>query len=275
MAPRRGEPAGNAAIIAGMVPPEADLVLTPELSLTGYDLRDGVHEAGVSLEDRDTLPGLFSAFAGQRSAIALGVVEHGRDGIPYNAAAVVGAGRLLHTHRKVYLPTYGLFDEGRYFGRGERVECVVLPGGWRVAVLVCEDLWHPALPYLAALDGAHLLAVMAAAPGRGAVEGGPGGATFASTAAWDELVRVTARTHGIYVALCNRTGVEDGVTFAGRSLIVGPDGAVLAQSPAEGEHRLDAVLSLAELARARRPFAHARDEDVSILLRGLSRLSTR
>ena len=239
--------------------------------MTGYDLRDATHDVGLPLMRGGDPPALLAELASGPSRIAIGLVERGADAIPYNAAAVLGEGRVLHVHRKLYLPTYGLFDEGRYFGRGNSVQAFELPGGWRVAVLICEDLWHPALPYLAALDDVHLLAVMAAAPGRGVLEGGTGGATFASSTAWDELVRVTARTHAIYVALCNRTGVEDGVTFAGRSVIVGPDGAVLAQALCAEECRLEAVLTLSELARARRPFAHRRDEDVSILLRALSR----
>lgn len=268
-APRREALAENAGTIAQRAA-DADLFVTPELSLTGYDLRDAVHDLAITLDPAARLPAGMEALAAGDSAVTVGLVEKGEDGIPYNSAVALASGRILHRHRKIYLPTYGLFDEGRYFGRGQDLECFEV-NGWRVAILICEDLWHPVLPYLAALAGARLIVVMAAAPGRGVLEGGDDGATFASDTAWTDLVRVTARTHGVYVALCNRVGVEDGVTFAGGSQIAGPDGRLLARAPSKGEHRIDAVLSMDELARARRPFAHVRDENVGLVVRALLR----
>jgi NAD+ synthase (glutamine-hydrolysing) len=268
-APRREALAENAGNILQRAV-DADLIVTPELSLTGYDLRDAVHDLAITLDRAAGLPAVLDALAAGDRTLTVGLVEKGEDGIPYNSAVALGSGRILHRHRKIYLPTYGLFDEGRYFGRGTGLECFEV-NGWRVAILICEDLWHPALPYLAALAGAGLIVVMAAAPGRGVFEGGDDGATFASHTAWTDLVRVTARTHGLYVALCNRVGVEDGVTFAGGSQIAGPDGRLLARAPSNGEHRIDAVLTRDELARARRPFAHARDENAELVLRALLR----
>lgn len=246
----------------------ADLGVTPELSLTGYDVRDAVHDLALPISVGAPLPAPLGSL-GSGPALVLGLVECGDDAIPYNTAIVVADGVVRHRHRKVYLPTYGMFDEGRWFGRGGVVELTTV-NGWRVAVLVCEDLWHPALVYIAAMAGADLLVVPAAAPGRGVVEGGPEGGLFASAVAWYELVRVSARAHGMYVVLANRTGVEDGITFAGGSLIAAPDGSILAAAGDGGPERIDAVLEPAELARARRPFAHRRDEDPRILARALA-----
>lgn len=253
---------------------DADLIVTPELSLTGYDLRDAAHDVALPIEPGAPPPGGLVELTGDgRPAILAGLVELGRDGVPYNTAVVLADGRVAHVHRKIYPPTYGLFDEGRWFGRGHRVETCVLDG-WRIAVLVCEDFWHPSLVYLAALAGAAVLIVPAAAPGRGVLEGEPEGPLFSSALAWYELARVSARTHGIYVVLANRVGVENGVTFAGGSMVVGPDGTVLAAAPDDGTARIDVTLDPAEIARARRPYAHIRDEDPRILVDGVARLGT-
>jgi len=264
--------AANVAAIASAAR-AADLIVTPELSLTGYDVRDAVHDLAIAIEPGAAPPLQLEPLAGESTPeVIVGLVEAGGDGIPYNTAILLGGGRIRHFHRKIYPPTYGLFDEGRFFGRGQMLDTFELAGGWRAALLVCEDLWHPALTYLAAMSGADLLIVAAAAPGRGVVEGGPDGSAFASSLAWNELVSVTARTYGVYVALSNRVGSEDGVTFAGGSRIVGPDGAVLVSAADTGEHRLELVLEPAELARARQPYAHLRDDDPRFLARALGRL---
>jgi predicted amidohydrolase len=193
---------------------DADLVLLPELALTGYDVRDRVHE--------------------------------------------------------LYLPTYGMFDEGRYFGRGRRVAAF----RYRplcLGVLICEDFWHPSLCYLLACQNIDVLLVPAAAPGRD-VRPDNGGTPFGSTAIWERIARVTAQLFGIYVALCNRAGVEGGVTFAGGSLVVGPNGDVLAAAPDPDELVLEVTLDRSAIASARRPYSHLRDEDPHIVLHELQRL---
>jgi predicted amidohydrolase len=270
-APVLGDIAANVEAIAAAAR-GADLIVTPELSLTGYDVRDAVHDLSLHIAPGEAQPQLAPLAEKTTSETIVGLVEAGGNGIPYNVAVLLGGGRIRHSHRKIYLPTYGLFDEGRFFGRGETLETIELAGGWRGAILVCEDLWHPALTYLAAMSGADVLIVPAAAPGRGVVEGGPDGGTFASSRAWNELVSVTARTYGVYVVLSNRVGVEEGVTFAGGSRIVGPDGAVLVTAADTGEQRIEFVLEPAELARARQPYAHLRDEDPRFLVRALGRL---
>lgn len=246
----------------------ADVVLTPELSLTGYDVGDDAAELGIALDAGAPLPEALH----DASDVVVGLVDMGADGVPYNAAVHVRGGSVLFRHRKVYLPTYGMFDEGRFFGRGDRVEAYDLGGGWRAALLVCEDFWHPALTYLAAIQGVHLLMIQAAGPGRGVWTGSADGGRFRSTEAWTRIARTAAHVYGIYVALANRVGAEGGVVFAGESLIVGPTGEVLAQAPSEGEAVIAAELSLDEVARARRPFAHARDEDPRLVYRMLTRI---
>lgn len=282
LAPRLRDPVTNLRrILEGAAAAEADLVLTPELSLTGYDLRDDAASLAVPLAPGETLrlgpreggPDEQSAQLDARELpghLVLGLVERGPGGLPFNAMVALREGRVAFVHRKIYLPTYGMFEEGRWFGRGERVEPFPLGRGWRAGFLVCEDLWHPALPYLYATLGVNVLLVQAAAPGRGAWEGGEAG-RFASWDTWIRIVRTTAELLGVYVALCNRNGVEGGITFAGGSLVVGPDGEVLARA-AHGEATLTAELRLEEVARSRRPYSHARDEDPRLVLRILRRV---
>lgn len=247
---------------------ELDLLLTPELSLTGYGLGDDVHALAVDLDDPAAVP---DALLEARPAVVTGWVERGARGIPYNTAVLSEGGRIRHRHRKIYLPTYGMFDEGRFFGRGDRVDAAEIAAGWRVGILICEDFWHPALVYLLAVQRIDLLLVQAAAPGRGVWEAGESGGIFASSEVWTRMARTTAQTHGIYVALANRVGAEDGFIFAGGSVIVGPSGEPLAAAE-DDETLLTAELSLDEVERARRPYAHARDEDPHLVLRELARL---
>jgi predicted amidohydrolase len=265
-APRLRAPAENLATIVA-AGGELDLLLTPELSLTGYDVGDAAHHYAVPLTLDEPLPYAASA---TEAALVVGLIEQGADGVPYNAAALVADGVVRFRHRKLYLPTYGMFDEARYFGRGTELDTFEL-NGWRFGLLVCEDFWHPGLIYALAAAGIDALLVCAAAPGRGVWEGGADGSIFASTRVWERIARTTAQLYGIYVALANRSGVEGAVTFAGGSVVVGPDGEPMAHADHEPA-LLSATLDRAALRAARRPYAHARDDDPRIVQRALGRL---
>jgi predicted amidohydrolase len=270
LAPALGDADANLARIAAAQADAAadgvDLLVTPELSMTGYDVRDAVHSLALPESD-EPFPGLAGG-----PDVVVGCIERDAGFVPYNAALHLRGGRVLHRHRKVYLPTYGMFDEGRWFGRGGAVRAYDAGGGWRMGMLVCEDLWHPALGWLLAAQGAHLLVVQSAAAGRGSVAGGANGGRFASWDAWEHLARAAAIACGVYVALANRVGVEGPLCFAGGSMIVAPDGAVLARADDLGEDRITAVLSLDAVAAARRPYAHARDDDPRLVARELARI---
>jgi predicted amidohydrolase len=244
------------------------LLVTPELSLTGYDLRDRTHEVALPLD-----PSPFDDLADGPDMV-VGVVERDPSFVPFNTAVHLRGGEVLHRHRKVYLPTYGMFDEGRFFGAGDRARTYALGGGWRAGLLVCEDLWHPALAYLLALGGAHLLVVQTAAAGRGTWAGAEGGGTgrFASWAAWEHLARAAAVAYGVYVVLANRVGVEGSCVYAGGSLVVAPDGTVAARADDLAPDRITVDAHLAAVAAARRPFAHLRDEDPHLVQRELALL---
>jgi predicted amidohydrolase len=251
----------------------ADLFLTPELSLTGYDVRDAAPALATPLQNGHELSGRtdLAPLRSVAGTVVTGLIEAAPDGAVYNAAVALENGRVRHVHRKIYLPTYGMFDEARYFASGRTLRPAEI-AGWRVGILVCEDFWHPGLTYALAAAGIDALLVLAAGPGRGVWEGGDHG-DFASSDTWERIARSTAQLYGIYVALANRVGVEGGVTFAGGSVIVAPDGAVLARAPSHEETVLHATLSRAVLHRSRNPYFHGRDDDPGLVLRELARVA--
>jgi predicted amidohydrolase len=271
VAPSLGDVGANRKRLEDGADASVDLVVFPELSLTGYSL--GNRSQGVA---RSLSEGLPLSLESDGPAVAYGLVERGEDHLVYNAGVVQRGSRLLLRHRKVYLPTYGMYEEGRHFAPGRSGPRVVeLIPGWRVGLLVCEELWHPSMAYLAALQGADLLLVLAAPGGRGdpadddLVEGAT---AFGSNAPWELLARTTAFVHGIYLVLANRVGVEHGVAFSGGSLIVDPSGKVVARASEEAEDTLEATLDRTRLREARHPFSHLRDEDPGLLHRELERL---
>ena len=269
LAPILRDPDANATRIAAAArEAAADLLLTPELSLTGYDLGDDA--ALLAAHVRPGEPAAFAPALADAPDVVVGLPELGGDGVIYNTAVHVRSGRVLHRHRKRYLPAWGAFDEMRWFGRGARVEPYDAGEGWRVCQLLCEDFWHPALSYLMAVRGVNLLLVAAAAPGRGVMRA-EGDALFATTPVWERMARTTAQMYGMYIALANRVGVEGGVTFAGGSAIIGPDGEVLARAGEAEDALLTAELSLEQVGRNRRAFANVTDEDPNWMLDELKR----
>lgn len=257
----------RSAVEAAVRDAEADVVLFPELALTGYCLGHRARELGIPLGDASPL-----SLPEDGPVAVLGLVERGEDHLTYNAAVAARGGRVLATHRKIYLPTYGTYDEGRVFAPGRRsVRTFPIAPGWSAGILVCEDFWHPALAYLVALQGADLLLVMSAAPGRRVADTGRGPG-FASVESWELIARSTAMLYGMYVAVCNRVGAEDGVTFAGGSTVTAPTGTIVARAPHATPARLEVTLERERVARARHPFSHLRDEDPAITLHTLERI---
>lgn len=267
-APRPGDVPGNLREMRRSLndAPSGALVAFPELALTGYDL--GMRARDMALAE-NAPPPLRPAHP--ETTVVLGFPEEAADGRIYNAAGAASTSGWLIRHRKRYLPTYGMFDEGRIFAPGVAGPRIFHPHpDWPAALLICEELWHPALAYLAALRGARLLVVLAAAPGRGSPSDPEDpGARFGSRLAWRLLARTAALTNGIYVALVNRCGVEGGVVFAGGSMVVTPDGSVAAEGSESGPDVVEATLDAESVLAARRPWSHLRDEDPALVVREL------
>ena len=245
-----------------------DLVVFPELSLTGYALRDLVPSVAVR---RDAPETKRLAELSRDVAIVAGLVEEADDCRFYNAATYFDRGELAHVHRKVYLPTYGMFDEQRYFARGDRVRAFDTRFG-RVAMLVCEDLWHPSTAYLAALDGATAILCPSSSPLRGVSEGASAddNARF-----WEMLNGFYAQTFGLYVIYANRVGFEDGVGFWGGSEIVDPFGQRLAKARYYEADFAAATVSHGAVRRKRLAAPLLRDEDLDLTINELLRIRGR
>ncbi len=271
VAPALGDIQANRHRLERDADTSVDLVVFPELSLTGYSLGSRSQEVAQNLWEGPPL-----SLDPDGPAVAYGLVERGEDHLVYNAGVVQRGSHLLLRHRKVYLPTYGMYEEGRHFAPGRSGPRVVeLIPGWRVGLLVCEELWHPSLAYLAALQGVDMLLVLAAPGGRGEPTESDlteGVVRFGSNAPWELLARTTAFVHGVYVVLANRVGVEHGVAFSGGSLIVDPGGEVIARASDEAEDTLETTLDRTRIREARHPFSHLRDEDPGLLHRELEQL---
>ena len=233
-------------------PPE--LVVAPETALTGYFLEGGVRDLAITSDQ------LFEDLSKQHQEsgapsldVALGFYEvHGNRF--YNSALYATLGGpdsgLRHVHRKIFLPTYGVFDEERFVEAGRSVQAFDTRWG-RAAVLICEDAWHSFTPMLAALDGAQLIIVPSASPARGVITGDDTAGRPASLARWSRLAQDIAGEHGVYVALAQLVGFEGGKAFPGGSILASPRGDLLVQGPVFREAIIPAMLDFEEITRAR------------------------
>ncbi|MBV9720262.1 MAG: beta-ureidopropionase [Candidatus Eremiobacteraeota bacterium] len=232
-----------------------DLVVLPEAALTGYFLEGAVYDVAVGAEAfaRD-LAQTWRAAGGERVDLAAGFFEND-GGTYYNSAIYVEieatSERIVHLHRKMFLPTYGVFDEERFLSRGHKLGVFATRFG-TMSLLICEDAWHAIVPAIAAIKGARIVVVPSASPGRG-IESDAG--ELESVAHWRDILRVVAIEHGIFVVYAGLTGFEGGKGMSGSSCVVDPRGNVLVQAPA-GEPcivRADLDLREIDLARARLP----------------------
>lgn len=251
----------------------ADLILFPELSLTGYVLQDLVPTVAHHADAGDPVFHLLLE-ASQSIDIMVGFVEEDKRNRFYIASAYLSRGEVVHVHHKVYLPTYGLFDEGRFFARGDSVRAFDTRFG-RVGMLICEDFWHASLPYLLWLDGADLFLFASASPGRGLPhEGECDGPARLNSARWvDDINRAYAGLFTSFVAHTNRVGYEDGLNFWGGAAVFSPDGEPLIHGPQHQEALSLVEIDLNHLHRTRARLPLLRDEQTDLVLRELSRIN--
>jgi NAD+ synthase (glutamine-hydrolysing) len=244
----------------------ADLVVFPELSLTGYVLQDLASAVAHSPVSADPV---FKPLleASRDLDLMVGFVDEDNRHRFYIAAAYLSQGEVLHVHHKVYLPTYGLFDEGRFFAWGDSVRSFDTRFG-RFGMLICEDFWHASPPYLLWLDGADVLLFASASPGRG-LRNEP----QLESAHWVEHInRAYASLFTTFVAHANRVGYEDGLHFWGGSTLFDPNGELLAKGPYQQEALTLATIDLNQLHRSRARLPLLRDERTSLVQRELSRI---
>ena len=261
IAPRLGEVHANLerhlAVIAEARAGGAHLVVFPELSLTGYFLKDLVPDCALRL-DSDELATLAEACRDIDAVV--GCVVETETARFHNAALYLSGGRVRHAHAKVYLPTYGIFDEQRYLAAGDgfRAFDAMQQGRrvWRAGTLICEDMWHPSAPALLARQDVDVFLCPSASPGRGVLRG----AALGTAQSYDVMTRTYAQLFTAYVVYCNRVGYEDGIAFWGGSRIVGPDGAVLGEPAGSDEVIVYQRLEKSAIRRARIAYPLLRDE---------------
>ena len=240
----------------GELDPYPTVLALPETSLTGYFLEGGVREeamtAGTLARELDAA--YHASVRSPRSLdVTLGFYEIWNNKL-YNSAMYVTLGngepQIRHVHRKMFLPTYGLFDEERFVERGTEVRAFDTSWG-RAALLVCEDAWHSMTATIAALDGAQVIFVCSAPPARGPWPKDDDVPGPASVSRWERLIRDIADEHGVYVLLANLVGSEGGKVFPGAALVAGPKGDVRGRGPLWEEAVVTATLDLADVTRAR------------------------
>jgi predicted amidohydrolase len=270
VAPRLGEVAANLELAASRLRDAAtegaDLVVFPELALTGYLLSDLVPEVAMPATDA-RLAELSRHAPG--TLVAVGFVEETDDHRYANSAVLLRDGEVVGHHRKVYLPTYGMFDEGRFTRPGDRVRTTEVgePIG-RIGLSICEDFWHPSVPMLQAHDGASLLVNLAAGPARA-----PGSdAGLAAIAGWHRMQETYALLGTVAVAFCNRVGNEEGLTFWGGSRLIGANGAVVSEAPLYEEALVVGVLDTDDLRMQRYQLPILADERLDLTRRELDRI---
>jgi len=241
-----------------------DLLVFPELSLNGYPMRrTDFHEGALSLKS-EIIEKL--ARACRDITVVVGLLEETLAAQFYNSCYVLRDGEVVHIHRKLNLATYGNLEEGKYFAQGRYVASIEVSGWWRICVLICADLWNPALVHLAALHGTTLL-VAPINSARGAVS-----STFSNPVGWDITTRFYAMMYGMPIIMANRIGRDEGLEFWGGSRIIDPYGQTVAEIPPNDETLLEASLDYGDVREARLQLPTVRDSNLALVHRELSRL---
>jgi predicted amidohydrolase len=271
IAPRLGDLEANLArhhqLIGDARERGAGLVVFPELGLTGYQLQDLAADVAMRVED-PRLAALAEAARGMSAVVSF--VEESADHRLFIAVALLEDGAVRHVHRKVFLPTYGLFDERRFFAPGDVVRATPSRLGVGVGLAVCEDFWHVSTPQLLALDGAHLLINVSSSPGRDLASTHEVG--LGTAASWRTLMRTYAQLTTSFVVFCNRVGVDESLSFWGGSEVIGPTGAPLFSAPMFEEGLFFVDVDLADVRRERIALPLLRDERPELVAREWRRL---
>jgi predicted amidohydrolase len=236
----------------------ADLVVFPELTLSGYSL--GLTRDDVALPVDDPL---LTGLAEETDALGcvVGFAEAGRVHA-HNSAAYIERGELRHVHRKLYLPTYDIWEERKHFTPGSAMRAFDTAIG-RVAILICSDAWQPALAVVAIQDGAQVLIVPANSTGR----------RRENRRDWHDINRFCARQLECYVVFVNRVGEEGELTFWGGSHVYDPWGELVSEAPLDDPALVTVELDLGGVGRRRREMPLVKEARLALLSRELERLA--
>ncbi len=241
---------------------DVELLVFPEVSLTSHHGGTHLLESAMKRDDPRLLQ-IAEASGSMMSVI--GFIEEGPAAQFYNACVAVKDGRIVHLHRKINIPTYGLLEEGKHYAAGRFVETYKWDADWRIGLLICADLWNPALTNLAFLHGATLLI----SPISSAIEAV--GAEFDNPAGWKIAAQFYAMVYGAPLVLANRCGIENDLTFWGGSRIMDASGKELSVA-GEEEELIIARLDYAAVRQARQMLPTVRDSNFSLVQRETNRL---
>jgi predicted amidohydrolase len=271
IAPRLGELDGNLArhheLLDAARSAGAGLVVFPELGLTGYQLQDLAADVAMRLDDQ-RLTRLARATRDLSAVVSF--VEESGDHRLFIAAALLEDGAMRHVHRKVYLPTYGLFDERRFFAAGDVIRASPSRLGVGLGIAVCEDFWHVSVPQVLATDGAQVLINVSSSPGRDLARADEVG--LGTARSWGTLIRTYAQLTTSYVVFCNRVGVDESFSFWGGSEVIGPGGDLRLGAPLWEEGLFTVDIDLADVRRERISLPLLRDERPELVAREWRRL---
>ena len=242
----------------------ADVCIFPELNLTGYNLQDITSEVAIKTDSQKLTP---LKELSKEISIIVGTIEESENHVFYNSALCFSEGKLIHVHRKVFLPTYGMFDEGRFTGVGKEVKTFNLKG-YKSTVLICEDLWHFSTVYLSFIQGTKIIFALSSSPGRGYRESG----FFENAAIWKNMGEFYSRMTGSYFIYANRVGTEDGFVFSGNSFAFDPFGNLITQASPFKEEIIFVNIEDSLIRAARTSLPLLRDEKPEIILKNLRRI---
>ncbi len=237
----------------------AQLVVFPELALTGYPPEDLLIRTHFLRRTAERLEELAEA---AEDIVALVGFPQLRDDV-YNAAAVLGDGRVQAIYRKTYLPNYGVFDEQRYFQQGSEPALIEVDGV-PIGLTICEDIWQPGPPATSeALAGAQVIVNLSASP----YHAGKGHER-------EQMLVQRARDNIAAVVFCNLVGGQDELIFDGHSVVIDQDGNVVARAPQFEEAQIVATIDLAAVTTRRLQDARHRDAVHAERLRGGTPVAT-
>ncbi len=241
----------------------ADLIIFPELSLTGYSLGQVSDEVSLRVQSKRITS--LADEAGEMSVV-VGFYEETHTPHTYNSAVYFEGGSLLHLHRKLYLPNYRIYEERKHYSPGQSMRAFDTKLG-RMAMLICNDAWQPFLPFIAVQDGAQLLII----PANSGIYPHP--ELLDTKEYWRDITRFYARMLESYVVFVNRVGEEGDLTFSGYSHVVDPWGRVVAEGPGQEEALITADIDLADVRRRRREVPLVKEARLALLSKELNRLA--
>lgn len=242
-----------------------DLLIFPELSLTGYTLKDLVEDVAISPEDNSIFDQLIAESRDISSV--LGFVEEKERGLFFNSAAFLSKGKILHIHRKVFLPTFGIFEEAKFFAQGKNFHTFPTPYG-NTGMMICRDFLNYGAGYLLFAGGSEIMIIISAAPGRGIA----GGEAYETSRMWESMGETISRFSTSFLIYCNRVGFEDGKHFAGGSFIFDPLGKLVSIASYLDEDFLVQEINLDLIREARKKWPYKRDDKPEVILEALKRI---